>query len=269
MHPAVRGLQLHGVAVVAPARDRALFQDLTAQRLHRGRQSPHQPARVDHRGAALVQHPTDVRRGVDHRPRLLGIEQDTALTEAGRLVVHLAQTLELPRCRRHIEAAGALEGAVDPIPRNGFADRVEIGVAEPQQLGHLIRPTGHAVAEPMGQARRAETAVATGGRPAQSRALQDHDLTVRVLLEREQRRPETGEATADDREVAAEVAVDGRPRRRTVRPVQPQRCRAGPLQSRRRCDGPRHRARRRLPTNWPRITIVTAMTNMLNPITLA
>ena len=167
----------------------------------------------------------EVRRRVDDRARLRRrpAARSCSPSRAAR-AVQLAQVLELPRLDGDGQLAGAPEAAVDPVPRRR-SPRSRRGSPRPSAAAPASPPASAPCpfAEPVREARRAEAAVAPGRRPAEPRALEQDDATPGVCLGGQQRRPQPGQAAADDGEVDREVAGERRPGLRPVRCVQPER----------------------------------------------
>ena len=74
-----------------------------------------------------------------------------------------SQLLHLPGRHGKGQLAGGLEVTVDAEPRHVGHEAGQVLLAEAAQQGHLVGPSGAAVAIAMGERRRAEPSVATGG----------------------------------------------------------------------------------------------------------
>src|SRR6202044_3608829 len=101
-------------------------------------------------------------------------------------------------------------------------DLAEVLLAELLKQRHLAGEPLKAVADAVGEAGRAEAAVAAGGRPARRLRLDEHHVELGVALPGEQRGPQAGETAADDRQVRAPPARQGGERIGRVRLVKPE-----------------------------------------------
>ena len=137
------------------------------------------------------------------------------------------QAGQLPGPGRDGQLAGALEVTVDPVPGHGGRDLVQVLPAEPVQDGHLRPEPLQPVGQPVGEAGRAEPAVAAGRGPAGRPALQQHHVGGRVPLLGQQRGPQPGEPRADHGQVGGGVLSQRRGGLRGVRAVQPEAGRPG------------------------------------------
>ena len=133
------------------------------------------------------------------------------LLEAGQLM-RFDGDVELPRPD---------EVAVDGELADRQLDRVEVLMAQAEQIGHLVRPALHAVAEAMGQGRRDESAVAPGRALGDAAALDEQDDAPRIRLLGEQRGPQSGESAADDDKVGPLSADEFGRGRRAFGSIQP------------------------------------------------
>ena len=153
--------------------------------------------------------------------------------ELGRAIVRGPEFLQLIVLHRDRERAGALEVAVEAEVVDGPLDLIEILLPQPVQLLELLREAVLAVDLPVGEARLAETPVATGCRPAERLRLQEGDPGIRVPLFGLQGGPQARVAAADHREVDARapgVPREGGPIRQVI---QPERAQPRTLQGRR------------------------------------
>ena len=91
------------------------------------------------------------------------------------------------------------------------------------RVRHLAGPARQPVAEPVRERGGAEAAVAARRPEGDRLALEQDDVA--ALLDREERRPEAGQAAADDEQVGLGGTVGRRARRRGVRVVEPERAR--------------------------------------------
>ena len=137
-------------------------------------------------------------------------------------LVRLAHGAHLVLGERHRDLAGHVEVGVDPVPGEGPSRPAMFSAPEPLERGDLVGPAGQPLGEPVGQRRRDEPAVAPRRRDAEPAALQEHDVARRVVLLGLDRRPEPGEAAADDDEVGpvTEPVSAGRAASRSGRSVQ-------------------------------------------------
>jgi hypothetical protein len=189
-----------------------------------------QPAGFDHRVAAGVPQPAGEQRGVQ-LPACRGrVEHLDLMAEGpgGRRL--LGQAVELPRRDREVQLAGQREVAVDAVGGDRLADLAQVLRAEPLEQRHFVGEPFQAVGQPVGEARRAEAAVAPGRRPAGRARLEQHHVEGRVALPRQQRRPQPGEAAAHDRQVGGDAAGERGQRVGRVRLVEPERPRRGARQ---------------------------------------
>src|SRR5262249_42882699 len=125
------------------------------------------------------------------------------------------------------QVAGAAKVAVDAVPpRRGF-DLVQVLAPELLQRGDLVAEALDAVCEPVRQARRTESSVASASGPTDSAGVEYNHVTPRRALLRDERGPEPGEPGADDREIGGCRAVERIERRRRVEPIEPVRPRLG------------------------------------------
>ena len=214
--PGARVTRPYGVRSTTPAPDarrapvdRRVLVDPDAEPQAGRAQAPGQPGRVDHRA----------RRRRSSTPAEVGRRVD--------LGAHLRRRPATPAgCRRCAPSAGQLAQVVD-LPRRGRDGRARRCArrrsrcrARPRpprcrrgspgraarRVGQLVGEAVQAVAQPVGEAGRAEPAVAAGRRPADGAALEQHDVPVRVALLGQQRGPQPGVAAADDGEVGRVAA---------------------------------------------------------------
>ena len=171
-----------------------------------GAQPPGEPRRVDHGGAvARRKHP----RGRS-ASELAPAPRRGRAARRGRRIARRARAARAGRraatapWRR--ELTGALPAAVDALTVHGLLDRVEVLPAELLEHRQLVGEAVEAVAQPVGQAGRAEPAVATRGGPAHLAGLEQHHVAVRVALLGQQRGPQPGVAATDHGEVGDRVA---------------------------------------------------------------
>jgi hypothetical protein len=139
----------------------------------------------------------------------------------------LVQPSDLPWLGGDGEVPGAREAAVDAVPVHRLLDRVEVGPPQPLQRGNLAGEPGGAVVQTVGQAGRAEAAVAAGGGRSGGMRLQQHDVAVGVAPLGQQRGPQAGEAAADDGEVGRAAGAQWLGGCRCVGLVEPVRARGG------------------------------------------
>ena len=83
---------------------------------------------------------------------------------------------------REVQLPGRLEVAVDAVGGDRLADLAQVLLAEPLEQRHLRGEPLEAVGDAVGEAGRAEAAVAAGRRPADGPRLEQHDVPGRVAL---------------------------------------------------------------------------------------
>ena len=142
-------------------------------------------------------------------------------------VDEFAQFIDHPGRDGEVELAGALELGVDAVADESLLDAVEVGRSHGLQRVELIGKPFESVGIAVGEARGAEAAVATGGRPADGVRLQQHDVSRGVVLLRLQRRPQTGVAAADDDQIRRLAADERRLRIGRGGVVEPEHRRLG------------------------------------------
>ena len=178
-------------------------------------QTPGQSGRIQDRGAAGIVQPGQVGRRGDLCTYPLGVHQLQFAPEPGRRLILLGETLGLPRRDRHGQLAVALEVAGNAVPGDGRLDRVECLVTHPQQGGQLIGVPIGAVGQSVGDAGRAESAVAAGRPFGDPVPLEQHDAAAGVGLDGLERGPQSGEAATHHEQigfgVSDEPAAGGRP----------------------------------------------------------
>jgi hypothetical protein len=107
----------------------------------------------------------------------------------------------LPRLGRYGKVSASLPVAIDAVAGQGHRDRIEVAPTEAfddvQLIGEPVEPIGQTV----GEASRAETAIAAGCGVADTVGLQEDHVQVRMALLGEQCRPQPGVAAADDDEI--------------------------------------------------------------------
>ena len=194
-------------------------------------QAPRQPGGVDHRDPVAVGRP---RRGRAASARGPGPPRRTGTPPCRR-------TARRARGSSRISASwySSVATLSSPVRSNeqsmSFALIVSampcrFVVPQPGQQRELLGPPGEAVAEAVGDGRRAEAAVPPGRRPSDAAGLEHDDVPARVGRLGEQRGPQPGEAGADDEQVAAVAAHERGQRFGAVRRVEPEGHRA------RRCE---------------------------------
>src|SRR5688572_7793919 len=105
------------------------------------------------------------------------------------------------RSGRDRELARSLPPTVDPVLRDGGADRVEVLLAQALQRRQLVGPARQSVAEAVRQAGAAETAVAAARRVPTGRRLQNHHIERWAALLGSKRGPQPGVTTTDDSQI--------------------------------------------------------------------
>ena len=150
--------------------------------------------------AAVVERRRDLaahRRGVEH------LDVVAVCAQERRSVVELVGGR---RVQHDADVARPLEVAGDPEPRDVGDQALEVLEPEPLERVQLVREARRAVLEPVGQRGDREAAVAAARAEAAGLALEDDDLAIRVVRPGLQRRPEAGEAAADDAEIGVDAA---------------------------------------------------------------
>ena len=198
-------------------------------------QPPGQPGRVHHGAAVAVPHARRSKPGEAISARTAGrVQQLRGLTGRARCGGEPArgggvvpQVGEVPGPGRDGQFPGPLEVAVDPVPGHGGLDLVQVLPPELLQHRHLrpesLQPVGQAV----GEAGRAEPAVAAGCGPAGGAALQHDHVGGRVALLGQQRGPQPGESRADHGQIGGGGLAQRRGGLRGVWTVQPEAGRPG------------------------------------------
>src|SRR4051794_41682352 len=96
-----------------------------------------------------------------------------------------------------------------PKPRVAGTCPARLPRPEPLQRPDFFAEARDPVLQPVGERADREAAVAPAGAEADRLRLQQDDLAARVVGLREERRPEPGEAAADDAEVRLDLAAQG------------------------------------------------------------
>ena len=130
-----------------------------------------------------------------------------------------------------VEFARALEVACDAEVGDGRLDGVEVFGAEALEGGDLVREPFDPVGQPVGEAGGTESAVAARGCPAAPVALEEDDITRRIVLLSQKCCPQAGVAAADDDQVGLEGSDQWKCRLRGGGVVQPERQRSGVSES--------------------------------------
>ena len=202
---------------------RGVLADPDPGPLGRRGQPPGQRGRVDQGRVVPLPGPGQVGGGVDLGADGSGVQELAGL---------VAQPGDLVRLGGDRQGAAAGEVAGDAVSRDGPLDLVQVGPAEALQHVQLGREVACAVALAVGQAGRAEPAVAPAGRPPDPLALQEHDVPVGVPVAGQQRGPQAGEPAAHDDQVRGRVRGEPRPRLGPVRVIEPEDFRLGVGQGR-------------------------------------
>ena len=223
--PAVRGGHHHPGAVGVQIRGRRVLEDAYAEPLGGRGQAPGQPGRIDQRHPVRVVDGRQIGGRRDLGLHLVPVQQPPVQPEATGQLVLLRQGLDLPVGHRHIQLAGPLEVAGDAVPSDRGLDRLQGLEAHPQQDGQLVGEPLLAIAQPVGQAGRAESAVTAGRTVGDPPGLEKDDVAPRPFLRGLHRGPQPGEPAADDHQVGLHVLDQPPAGRGPLRPVQPVRLR--------------------------------------------
>ena len=186
-------------------------------------QPPRQFGGVEHRRGVAVPDAAEVGGRVQLRAGRLRVEAIGPQAEAVGEGRFLVEYLKLPGCRGHRQFAGAFPVAVDAQLGDGPLDGVEVAPAERHERIDLFGEAGQAVGRAVGEARRAETAVAAGRRLPARAAFQDQHIECRVRALGQQRGPQSRVPATDDREVRLGPPGQLGQGRRASGPVQPER----------------------------------------------
>jgi hypothetical protein len=142
-------------------------------------------------------------------------EQLLLLVEPGLLV----------RLERDAQLAGLLEVAVDRVVLEVGLEAVVVLVAEALQGVELVREARGAVGDAVRDRGDREAAVTAARAEARGLGLEQDDVARRVLALGVQRRPQAGEAAADDAQLGVGVGLEYRARRSdravALEPVRP------------------------------------------------
>ena len=168
-----------------------------------------------HHGAAVAI-PVSGEEGVRVHLGLHGF----AVEEAGLVAV----PVHLMRLDGDRQLPRALELRVHAVSLDRVADPVEVRMTQLLEPVDLLRPSVDAVLMAVGQARLAESAVATGGGPGDARRFEQDDPALGVAFLGAHSGPQSGVSSADDGEVGTDRAVQRRVRRPldVVEPEHPQ-----------------------------------------------
>ena len=191
------------------------------------RQTPRQPGRVEHDVPVRPRaHPRQPRRRVDRRLDRLPVEQLQIEAVAGGQLHVLPEVVDLVRRDGDVERARRLELAVDALGPHERNQRREVLDALALEDVDLVRVVAQRIGKPVGQRGGAEPAVPPARAPADPVRL-EHDHAQRWLrVEQPDRRPQAGEAGADDRDIRGHAAPHGRADRARISgriPVAPAR----------------------------------------------
>ena len=195
-------------------------------------QAPGQLRGVDDRGPIVDPQSASVGGRRDLRAHGLGIERVNAISVRSHRLGDLDELGVLPFLGRHVEHAGSLEIAVDVTVTHRRLDGIEVLDTEPFEGVELGGKPAEAVGKTVCQAGVAESAVAAGGGRPGAACFEYDNVERRVPFSGEQRGPQAGESSADDREVALDVTVEARLRLRRLRVVEPEHGRLGVAEGR-------------------------------------
>src|SRR6185312_11598030 len=107
----------------------------------------------------------------------------------------------------NVEDADGLVTRVDRELVDRRRDAGEVVTPELLEAPHLLRKTRQPIREPVGERRVAEAAVPPARAECEPLAFQENDRALRVCPHRLDRRPEPGEPTADDSEIAVDLLL--------------------------------------------------------------
>jgi hypothetical protein len=156
-------------------------------------------------------------RRMDLRLGCLAIEELHVLAVLGGFVDPCPELVDLVGSIGEGERARLLEIAVDAVLAREGDEALEVLDALPFERLELVGEVADAIREPMREAGLAEPAVAPAGTEPDGLHLQDGDPERRVRVGQRDRRPEPGEARADDRDVDVEPLAARERRIRDVR----------------------------------------------------
>ena len=170
------------------------------------------PRRVEHRAAVGVPDAAQVRRRVKLGADRAGVEQRGFARHTpprrrpprpGRRAATARWRRRGRRCARSRSRCRGTRTVASISSRFAWPSRTSAGIS----AWNLAIPVG----DPVGEAGRAEAAVAPGRGPADAARLQQRDIGRRVALLAMQRGPQAGEPAADHRQPGSRAA--GQPRR--------------------------------------------------------
>ncbi len=226
-HAPAGRLHAHAGAVAPHTGDRRLLVKPHAELERHAAQPPRQPRRVDDRLVVAVPGAGEVGRRVELGAHRVAVEQVGRLAVAAQRLGVLAQVLDLVGLGGDGQRARRLPVGVDRVALERPLERHEVRPAERLELRHLAREVRDAVVEPVRERCVEEAAVAPGGAEGHGLRLEQRHVAARVLLLGLDRGPQAREAAADDHEVGALLAREGRRRRGRVRAVEPEDPRRG------------------------------------------
>ena len=168
-----------------------------------------------------------IRRGVHLALGLLGAERLGGPAVRPRGFHDLRDVSRLVGRRGEGELAGLLEVGGDPVPGERLLDRGEVLAADALEGGHLVRPAGDPVLDPLCERGIDEAAVAPGGAEGDPLALEQDDLPMGVLLARQQGGPQAGQPATDHEQIGLDLLLERGAGLRRVWLVEPERVRLG------------------------------------------
>jgi hypothetical protein len=181
---------------------------------------------VHERGRVTRPRAAEVRRRSHLRTDRLGVEHDHVVAESPFELGVRLQRVRLVGLERHVQRAGQLVLAVDPMRLEVGPQRREVLGAEPLERVHLVLEAAQPVGQAVRQRRVQKAAVAPAGTLAAAARLDDHDRPGGVGALGMQRRPQPRVAAADDAEVGLHHALQAGMRlagRQRVEPVRARR----------------------------------------------
>ena len=227
--------QLDAGRPVAQVAGRRVLEQPYAGVKCRAPQAEGELARVDERRARALEQPSVVGRGCDLGTRRRGVEHRDVVAEAPVERSRLVELLEQRRVQHDGQLAGSLELALDAETGEIGDEAVEVLAPEPLELDELVGEPREPVLEPVCQRRVREPAVAAARAEPARLTLEDDHVAARIAGLRVERRPEPGEAAADDAQIAVgrcrsgrEPGPVGRARRARTAAARPRRRRLAP-----------------------------------------
>ncbi|MNP34451.1 hypothetical protein D3C76_1277390 [compost metagenome] len=178
---AVGSGQAQAVAAGIEFQDRAVFEQLDPLFKANAAQLGRHFRRVEE-GVIGFEQAGRIRRGVEFLRQSAAFQPLAVNAEPRVVTLHRAQPVDLPRLAGDVEFAMAFELDVHAKALQVGGQFIEVLPAEADQLRGFIRPALERIGHPVGNARRAETAVAPAGLTAAASRLDDRDAQPGVAL---------------------------------------------------------------------------------------